>query len=222
MIELRGVSKGYRLGGHRRQVIARMSFALPPGRNLAVMGPNGAGKSTLLRLISGAEAPDRGRVIRRGRVSWALGFAGCLNGAMTGVDNIRFVARLHGKDPRWMQAEVARLSGLGAELSKPVRNYSTGMRARLSFGLSFALEFDLYLIDEILAVGDAAFQRCCHEVFAERLGSAQLIMASHSEETLRRYCECGIYLAGGQAQFFDNLDDLFSMHREDRALSLAG
>src|SRR5690606_422467 len=159
MIELQSVSKTYRLKGIRKQVFDDFTFTFPRNKNVAVLGPNGAGKSTLMRLISGAEAPDRGRIIRRAKLSWPLGFSGGFNGSMTGIENIRFVSRIYGADSDQVIDSVADFAELGKSLHLPIRTYSTGMRARLAFGISLAIDFDYYLVDEVIGVGDASFRQ---------------------------------------------------------------
>jgi len=213
MITLEHVSKAYRLRGVAKPILHDLSFAFPQGRNIAVMGPNGAGKSTLLRLIAGTETPDAGRIRRAGRVSWPLGFSGGFNGAMTGVENIRFVARIYGAPPAPVIASVRGFSELGASLDLPIKTYSHGMKARLAFGLSLALDFDCYLIDEITAVGDAAFRRRSRDVVAERLAGAQIVMVSHSAGAIRDYCDCGLLLAGGgRVLYYDDVEALLDAY----------
>src|SRR5690606_21100756 len=132
--------------------------------NIAVIGRNGAGKSTLLRLVAGTLRPDRGEIRRHGRVSWPMGFSGAFHPALTGRQNARFVARIYGVDTDRLVADVADFAELGEFLDMPFQTYSAGMRARLAFGVSLAVSFDCYLVDEITAVGDAAFQDKCRAV----------------------------------------------------------
>lgn len=212
MIELRSICKTYRVNGIRTQVFDNLSFIFPRGRNVAVLGPNGAGKSTLLRLISGAELPDRGRIIRNARLSWPLGFSGGFNGSMTGVENIRFVSRIYGADSDAVVDYVAGFSELGASLRLPIRTYSTGMRARLAFGISLAIDFDYYLIDEVISVGDASFRQKSQRAFREKIPHAQLIMASHSMGQVREFCHCGLLLKPGGVWFYDDVEDLISAY----------
>ena len=150
------------------------------------MGVNGAGKSTTMRLIAGTELPNSGRVRRDVRVSWPLGFAGGFHPLMTGRENVKFVARIYGADVRKTLDFVEDFSEIGDYIDAPVKTYSSGMMARLSFGLSMAIDFECYLIDEITAVGDARFQARCVGTFAERRKRADIIMVSHSMETIKR------------------------------------
>lgn len=212
MIELHAVSKAYLMKGVRKQVFEGLTFTFPANRNVALLGPNGAGKSTLLRLISGAEAPDSGRVIRHASLSWPLGFSGGFNGSMTGIENIRFVARIYGADSDHVVDYVSDFSELGPSLRLPVKTYSTGMRSRLAFGMSLAINFDYYLIDEILGVGDASFRRKSYAALCEKLPSSRLVMASHSMNHVRELCDCGLLLTADGVWFFDDVEDLISAY----------
>src|SRR5579864_2795944 len=164
MIRVSRVSKVYRSeNGTHHQVLSNVSFAVAPGEKLAVIGRNGAGKSTLVRLIAGMELPTSGTVERRMSVSWPVGLNGGLANGMTANDNIRMLCRLYDKPFRETQAMVEDFAQLGKWLSEPVLTFSAGMRARFNFALSLAVDFDCYLVDEIIAVGDQRFQRRCHE-----------------------------------------------------------
>lgn len=214
MIELIEVSKTYRLKGVKKRVIDQLSFTFPADRNVAVIGPNGAGKSTLMRLISGAEQPDEGRIVRRGAVSWPLGFAGGFNGSMTGIENIRFVARIYGADTEAVIDYVRWFAELGPSLGLPIRTYSSGMKARLAFGMSMAIDFDCYLIDEITAVGDESFKKKSQAVFREKLPHSRIVMISHSMSQIRQYCDCGMLLTPDGAWYFDDVEELIAQYQE--------
>jgi capsular polysaccharide transport system ATP-binding protein len=208
MIELHSISKSYTVKGIRKQIFDGLTFTFPPNRNVALLGPNGVGKSTLLRLVSGSEEPDSGRIIRRASLSWPLGFSGGFNGSMTGIENIRFVARIYGADSDQVVDYVTEFSELGTSLRLPVRTYSTGMRSRLAFGMSLAISFDYYLIDEILGVGDAAFRKKSYAALGEKLPHSRLIMASHSMSHVRELCDCGLLLSPDGVWFFGDVGDL--------------
>ena len=214
MIELVDVSKSYKLKGVTKLILDRLSFTFPKGRNLAIMGPNGVGKSTLMRLIAGAEQPDSGRIYRSSRVSWPLGFAGGFNGTMTGLENVRFVSRIYGQDTEAVIDYVQGFAELGPSLDLPIKTYSSGMKARLAFGLSMAFDFDCYLIDEITAVGDENFKRKSQKVFQEKLVNSQIIMISHSAATIKSYCDCGLFLTKQGVLFYEDVDHLIDDYKK--------
>ncbi|WEX10244.1 ABC transporter ATP-binding protein [Chelativorans sp. AA-79] len=223
MIDLLGVSKSYAVKGVRKRVIERLTYRFPRDRNVAILGPNGAGKSTLMRLIAGTELPDEGKVVRHGRVSWPLGFAGGFNGSMTGIENIRFVARIYGQQTEAVIDYVRGFSELGRSLGLPVRTYSNGMKARLAFGLSMAIDFDCYLIDEITAVGDENFRRKSKKVFAEKLPHARIFMVSHAMNQIREYCDCGLLLSPEGVWYFDDVNDAIGAYAaSNKARETAG
>ncbi len=214
MIELDGISKAYTLKGVKKVLFQDLSFTFPTGRNVAIMGANGAGKSTLMKMIAGSEMPDSGRVLRHGRISWPLGFTGGFNGTMTGLENVRFVSRIYGQDTERVIEQVQDFAELGPSLKLPIKTYSSGMRARLAFGLSMAIDFDCYLIDEITAVGDENFRKKSEQVFKEKLARSQIIMISHSHATIRSYCDCGLLLTKDGIFFHDDVDSLLVAYKK--------
>ncbi|GJD78358.1 ABC transporter ATP-binding protein [Methylobacterium gregans] len=213
MIRFDNVTKIYKTDGHRRTILERVSLTLKPGISYGILGINGAGKSTTMRLIGGVEDPTRGRIHRGLRVSWPLGFGGGFHGQMTGRDNVIFVARIYGEDPKRVLEFVEDFSELGSYLDVPIRTYSSGMGARLAFGMSMAIPFDCYLIDEVTAVGDSRFQKRCTEVFASRRKNADVIMVSHSMETIREWCQQGIVLLNGRAIVYEDVNDAIEVYR---------
>lgn len=208
------VSKFYRTKGVKKTILSDFSFEFPTNRNVGIMGKNGAGKSTMMRLMAGIEPPDLGQVYRTTRVSWPLGFAGGFNGSMTGIENIRFVSRIYGQDTEKVIAYVKEFAELGPSLRLPIKTYSSGMKARLAFGLSMAIDFDVYLIDEITAVGDEDFKKKSKAVFQDKLAKSQIIMVSHSASTIKQHCDCGLLLAGNQIRYFDAVEDLLEAYKE--------
>ncbi|GJE55191.1 MULTISPECIES: ABC transporter ATP-binding protein [Methylobacterium] len=213
MIRFENVTKIYRTNGQRRTILDRVSFTLKPGTSYGIMGINGAGKSTTMRLIAGTEEPTRGVVHRGLRVSWPLGFAGGFHPLMTGRDNIIFVARIYGEDPRRVLEFVEEFSELGSYLDVPIKTYSSGMGARLAYGMSMAIPFDCYLIDETLAVGDARFAKRCADVFNQRRETADVILISHSMETIREYCSQALILVGGRAIVYEDVNEAIEAYR---------
>ncbi|KPF77945.1 ATP-binding protein [alpha proteobacterium AAP81b] len=206
MITLDKVGKAYRTRDGRRRVFDDVSLTLGPGDALAIVGGNGAGKSTLLRLIAGVEAPSAGRITRSMSVSWPLGHASAFQSSLTGADNARFIARIYGRDITDTLAFVEDFAELGAYLRMPVRTYSSGMLARLAFAVSLAVDFDCYLVDEIVAVGDRRFRQRCHDALLARRAAGTLVMVSHDDATLREYCTRGASLLGGRLTLHDDLD----------------
>ncbi len=206
MITLDRVFKFYRTNGIVKIVLDHVSMRFEGGYSYGLMGVNGAGKSTTMRLIAGTELPNSGRIKRKVRISWPLGFAGGFHPAMSGRENIKFVARVYGADVSKTIDFVEDFSEIGDYIDVPVKTYSSGMMARLSFGLSMAIDFDCYLIDEITSVGDARFQVRCHEAFVERRKRSNVIMVSHSMQTIKEYCDRGGVIVDGQIVMFPNVD----------------
>lgn len=212
MIEFQNVSKWYPLKGRRHYILRDVRCRFPPNRSVGILGRNGAGKSTLVRLIGGTEAPNQGRIVRRVRVSWPLGLGGSFQGRLTGRDNARFVCRIYEEDYGRVVRFVEDFSGLGPFLDVPVATYSSGMRARLGFSLSVALDFDVYLIDEITAVGDAEFRERCEAVLAEKREHASVIMVSHNPNAIRKQCQSAALLSAGQLHWFDDVDEAIAVY----------
>ncbi|UAX95101.1 ABC transporter ATP-binding protein [Ensifer adhaerens] len=207
MITFRNVSKHFKTEGHKKVILDRVSIDFLPGYSYALLGVNGAGKSTTMKMIAGSALPNTGKITKNVRVSWPLGFSGGFHQQMTGRDNLAFVARAYGEDVRRVSDYVEDFAELGDYIYAPVRTYSSGMMARLAFGLSMAIEFDCYLVDEITAVGDARFQARCKAAFEQRRKDSDIIMISHSMSTISAYCDKGIVLVDGQMLFFDKLGD---------------
>ncbi|WP_428265143.1 ABC transporter ATP-binding protein [Haliangium sp.] len=214
MIELRNVCKTYNTSSGPNWVLDNVSVSFPACTSVGILGRNGAGKSTLLRIIGGAELPDSGDIVRRGRVSWPIGFAGGFNSSLTGEENCRFVSRIYGQDIDEVVAYTMEFAELGNYFSMPVRTYSSGMRARLAFGLSMAIDFDVYLVDEVTAVGDKPFQEKCRAAFAERRQRSSLIMVSHQVATIQQYCDRCALLVDGRLQMFDDVETAHEEYQE--------
>ena len=210
MIELDRIVKRYRVRNGQHTVLNGVSLRLGKGEKLGILGRNGAGKSTLIRLISGAELPTSGTITRGMSVSWPLAFGDAFQGSLTGADNLRFICRVYGADFRAALPYVEDFSELGKYLREPVKAYSSGMRARLAFAISMAVEFDCFLIDEVISVGDARFHdKCKHELFEKRADRA-MIMVSHEPNNIREHCTRACVLNNGQLLSFDNIDDAYA------------
>jgi capsular polysaccharide transport system ATP-binding protein len=207
MLIVDAVAKDYHSenGGFHR-AISELSFTVARGEKLAVLGRNGAGKSTLIRLLSGIELPTLGTIDRQMSISWPVGLNGGVGGSMTGHDNIRFIGRLYNKPFKPLREFVEDFAELGKFLAEPVKTYSTGMRARLNFALSIAVDFDCYLIDEVISVGDQRFQRRSQEELFEKRADRSLILASHVPEVLKDYCSRALVMHRGRGKIFDDLD----------------
>ncbi|MEM9709172.1 MAG: ABC transporter ATP-binding protein [Pseudomonadota bacterium] len=191
----------------------------PTGLSVALLGRNGAGKSSLLKMIAGTVMPDRGRIERRGSVSWPVGFAGSFHGDLTGAENARFVARIYGIDTDGLVDFVDGFADLGRQLHSPFRTYSSGMRARLGFAISMGVPFDTYLVDEVTAVGDARFKERSETILNDRLQSAGAIVVSHSLQLLDRICDAGAVLENGRLTWHDDVKDAIAHHRENMGLT---
>jgi len=202
MIRVVDLVKEYPVHGGRRRVLDCVSFEIGRGERIGVLGRNGAGKSTLVRIVGGVETPTSGRIERGMSMSWPLGLAGGFQGSLTGMDNIRFVARLYERPLDDVLAYVDDFSELGRFLREPVRTYSSGMRARLAFGLSLAIDFDCYLVDEVIFVGDQRFHaKCRHALFEQRADRAMMLV-SHDAGILHEYCNAAMVLHRGRTKTF--------------------
>jgi capsular polysaccharide transport system ATP-binding protein len=213
MIVLDRVHKSYRTLDGRRDVLRDVSVTIPPGRSLGVLGANGAGKSTLIRLLAGTEQPDAGRISRgAAAVSFPLGFAGTLHPRLSGRENVVFLARIYGVPEREATGFVEAFAELGIYFRMPVGTYSSGMRAKLAFGIGLAIQFDVYLIDEVTSVGDERFRTKCLDAFRQRMDRADVIMVTHDFETMRAYCDIGAVLRDGTLTLFGDLETAIEDH----------
>lgn len=207
MINIIDLRKSYSTKSGINLVLDSVNFKIDKSEQVGILGRNGAGKSTLIRLISGAELPTSGSIIRKMSISWPLAFSGAFQGSLTGIDNVKFIARIYGADIQKTINYVDEFSELGFHLREPVKRYSSGMRARLAFGVSLAVDFDCYLIDEITAVGDMRFQEKCHnELFVKRDHKAK-IMVSHNSDFIRTYCSKVGVLNQGKMNVFESVDE---------------
>lgn len=212
MIHIDSVSKSYETRFGARQVLNRVNLSVGNRQKVGVLGRNGAGKSTLIRLISGAEQPTSGKVRRGMSVSWPLAFTGAFQSSLTGLDNLKFICRIYGKDWRDKVDYVRDFTELGIYLREPVRSYSSGMQMRLAFAISMVIEFDCFLIDEIIAVGDARFHAKCHAELFERRSDRALIIVSHDPGYIREHCESACVLHQGHLTSYDTIDEAYEAY----------
>ena len=220
MIKLDNITKSFLLsGGKRHYVFKNLSFTFPEGANIGLIGSNGAGKSTLMNILGGIDVPDRGRVITNKSISWPVGLSGGLQGSLTARDNVKFVARVYGYTGKEMQEKVRyveEFADIGEYFDQPIKTFSSGMRSRVTFGLSMAFDFDYYLVDEAGAVGDANFKKKSMAVYKEKLKSGNVILVSHSMSEIRSLCDHIVLIDQGRAQVFENIEEGIGMYESLR------
>ena len=212
MIEFRNVSKAYNMTHDKNIILDKVNFKFPNNKNIGVLGVNGAGKSTLLRLIAGSEYPDAGKIIRKGRYSWPLGFTGSFHPSLTGIENLRFACRIYNADIKYVTEYVKDFSEIGDYIYEPIKTYSSGMRSRLAFALSMAIDFEVYLVDEIMGVGDQGFQKKCKDAFAAKRENSSIIMVSHSMATIKEYSDVAILLTGDNLEIHDDVEQAIELY----------
>jgi capsular polysaccharide transport system ATP-binding protein len=212
MIKLQNVSKHYHLGKSDKIVLNNLSFQINRNDSIGICGANGAGKSTLLRLLAGVERPSSGTVTRTMSTSWPLGYSSAFQSSLTGADNARFISRIYNRPEEELLAFVDDFAQLGPYLNQPVKTYSAGMQARLAFGISLAIEFECYLVDEVTGAGDERFRARSEEALISRRDSASLIMTSHDPNTLRAFTRRGAVLYGGSLVMYDSIEEACDVH----------
>ncbi|SEN45622.1 capsular polysaccharide transport system ATP-binding protein [Gemmobacter aquatilis] len=208
MIEFENVSKSFWTGKRRKVILDRASFKVELGNSLGILAPNGTGKTTIINMMAGLEKPDEGRIIRTSRISFPLGFMGGVNNKHTATENARYIARLYGLDPDYVESFCRWLCGLDEYFDMPVGTYSAGMRARFTFALLLSLEFDIYLIDEGMpGTTDVEFNRKAGAILKERLRNTTIIVVSHQPSTLEKFCRSAAVLKDGQLYMFETLEE---------------
>ena len=207
MISLQHINHGYKTKDGYHTVLNDVNIEFERGHSTAILGLNGAGKSTLIRIIGGAERPRSGKVVRTSSVSWPIGFSGCFNGSLTGRENLRFVCRIYDADIKSVSAYVEEFSELGEYMDMPFKTYSSGMRSKLAFGLSLAVGFDFYLVDEAFSVGDVVFRQKAAKALQHLKSQSSLIYVSHSINSVKQHCDRGAVLNNGILHSYDNLAD---------------
>lgn len=212
MIFFENLSKGFWVRGEWYPVLDNLNFVLPTGKSLALLGRNGAGKSTLLKIISGTMPPTAGRVIVQGSVSWPVGFAGSFHRDLTGAQNTKFLARVYGVDTETLTSFVEDFAELGKHFHMPMSTYSSGMYSRLAFGVSMGIAFDIYLVDEVTAVGDTRFREKSAAVFSERMKVSSAVLVSHNASDIRKFCDAAVLLHQGKLTYFDDIEQALAEH----------
>ena len=208
MIEFRNVSKSFWTGERRKVILDQATFRIDLGNSLGILAPNGTGKTTLINMMCGLEKPDEGEIFRRSRISFPLGFMGGIISKLSAMENARYIARLYGKDPDYLEAFCRWVCGLEEYFEMPVGTYSAGMRSRFSFALLLALDFDVYLIDEGMpGTTDVEFNRKAGMILRERLKTATVVIVSHQAETLEKFCKSAAVLKNGTLHMFETLDE---------------
>ena len=218
MIKLENIVKKYHTQAGSRIVLDNINLEVKRGEKVGILGRNGAGKSTLIRLMSGAELPTSGHIYRGMQLSWPLAFGGAFQGSLTGIDNLKFICRVYGVDYRDKIAFVEEFSELGQYLREPIKKYSAGMRARLAFAISMSIEFDCFLIDEIVAVGDSRFHEKCNIELFEKRRDRSMILVSHDPGYIREHCDHAAVLIAGKLYSFDHIDEAFEFYDKSIAL----
>jgi len=208
MIRLKNVTKFYRSLLGNQYIFRNLDFDIPSGHNIAILGANGSGKSTLFRLLAGSEYPNSGQVITNLSISWPVALSSGIHPQMTGRENTRFIGRINGvKDLVAYEKRVVAFAELGQKYDLPVATYSSGMRPRLAFACSVAIDFDLYLIDEVTSVGDAKFRKKARKALLDRSKNSNVVMVSHEMSEIRQFCDSAIVLADGNLTFYNDLEE---------------
>jgi len=210
MIELQQLTKSYPTRQGRRYIFKDLSFTFPPGVSIGLIGRNGAGKSTLLRLLGGIDTPDRGAVVTDARISFPVGLAGGFNTSLTARENVSFVCRIHGAWGDELRAKVRQVqefAEIGDYFDLPMKSFSSGMRSRVAFGMSMAFDFDYYLIDEVMAVGDAQFKTKSKQVLLGKLASANVILTSHNMADIRQFCNTVVHVEDGKVAVYEDIEE---------------
>ncbi|MBZ7987912.1 ABC transporter ATP-binding protein [Campylobacter canadensis] len=217
MIRLENITKYYILQNKQRHYIFKnLNFSFPDDCSIGLLGKNGAGKSTLLRILGGLELANKGRVITNQKISWPIGFSSGFQGSLSARDNIKFIARVYGYNSNEIKEKiefVRAFAEIGSFFDEPVKNYSSGMKSRISFGISMAFDFDYYLIDEAGAVGDPSFKQKSVELYEKKLSTSKVIMVSHSADEIKRWCNKVVILANNEAKIYD-VDEGLEIYKE--------
>lgn len=221
MIKFTDVSKSYHIRKFEKRVFDHLNFTIEDRSNLGICGANGAGKSTLMRLMAGVEQPNKGKVERDFTCSWPIGYSSCFQSSLTGADNARFIARIYDQPIQPVLDYVEDFAQLGEYFYQPIYSYSAGMSARLAFGVSLAINFDCYLVDEVTGAGDDRFRQKCEDALEHRRANGTLVMISHDSSMLKRYCSTGAVIHKGEIEFFDTIDEALDRHLFNQTNSMS-
>jgi capsular polysaccharide transport system ATP-binding protein len=213
MIRLHNIYKYYNTRQGPKCILEDVNLTIMPGERIGILGRNGAGKSTMIRIVGGAEQGSSGFVERAMTSSWPLAFSGAFQNALTGLDNLRFICRIYDVDPHDKEQFVQDFSELGLYLREPVKNYSAGMRSRLGFAISMVIEFDCFLIDETISVGDARFRDRCHEELFVKRADRAMVLVSHDPGYIREHCQRAAVLSGGKLHHFATMDEAYDFYQ---------
>ncbi|ABV95799.1 ATPase (plasmid) [Dinoroseobacter shibae DFL 12 = DSM 16493] len=218
MIRFENLTKRFVVKGYVKTVMENVSLTIPSKTSVALLGRNGAGKSTLLKMIAGTVDPTSGEILSSGTISWPVGFAGSFHPDMTGAQNTKFLARVYGIDTQALTDFVEDFAELGDHFRQPFRSYSSGMKSRLAFGISMGIKFDTYLVDEVTAVGDAAFKKKASAMFQDRMADAGAVFVSHSMGHVREMCDVGIVIENGQLTYHEDIHEAIAHHESNMKL----
>lgn len=221
MIRFENLTKVFAMNGRRKVVAQNINLIFPTGASVGLLGRNGAGKSTLLQMIAGTLPPTSGRIRSTGSISWPVGFAGSFHPELSGAQNCRFIARIYGVDTDELIAFVEDFAGVGGHFHLPLKTYSSGMKSRLAFGASMGIAFDTYLVDEVTAVGDAAFRARSDALFKARMQNAGAVVVSHSMAQIRQLCDAAVVLENGQLDYYEDVGEAIARHEENMSRRLA-
>lgn len=216
MIEVCNLTKSFTYQGKKATIFRDLNFKINTGESIAILGANGAGKSTLLRILGGIDLPDSGTIHTDSTMSWPVGLVGGFQGSLTGRENVTFVSRIYSEKRKVPEKVryVEEFAELGVYFDRPFKTYSSGMRSRVTFGLSMAFDFDVYLIDEITAAGDQRFRDKSKRLLMERKKVADFLMVDHNLWGLKLHCDRAFILDGGSIEEFNDLDEAIALHTE--------
>ena len=217
MIEVKNLAKSYVHKGKRVKIFDDISFRIDRGESVALLGRNGAGKSTLLRILGGIDIPDSGTIQADVSISWPVGLVGGFQGSLSGRENVIFVSKIYaGNKPDVIQEKVRRVeefAELGVYYDRPFKTYSSGMRSRVTFGLSMAFDFDVYLMDEVSSAGDERFRKRSRERLEELNEKADFMLVDHNLWGLKFHCNRALLLHNGGLIEYDDLDEAIASHK---------